>query len=58
MIGHGGVLGVLAGWSLAAALILALLAGALTKPGYLQVTALVVMEALFLIWVFSIGRVL
>lgn len=54
MSGHSASLAVLGGWCLAAVLVLALLVGALMKPGYLQVLSLVVMEALLLFWVYSL----
>jgi hypothetical protein len=53
---HSASLAVLGGWSLVLVLVLALLVGALLKPGYLQVLGLVVIEALLVLWVYSLWR--
>jgi hypothetical protein len=39
-----------------AAMVLALLVGALMKRGYLQVLSIVVIEALLLFWVYTLWR--
>ena len=46
----------LGGWSFVAAMVLALLVGALMKRGYLQVLSIVAIEALLLFWVYTLWR--
>ena len=46
----------LGGWSFVAAMVLALLVGALMKRGYLQVLGIVVIEALLLFWAYTLWR--
>jgi hypothetical protein len=58
VIGNGGTLGVLGDWSLLAAVVIGLLVGALAKPGYLKVLGLAVVEALLLLWVYSLWRLI
>lgn len=41
----------LSGWMVAAVLALAVLVGALVRPGYLQVLSLLVIEGLLVVWV-------
>jgi hypothetical protein len=53
---HSVSLAILGGWSFVAAMILALLVGALMKRGYLRVLGIAVMEALLLFWVYSLWR--
>jgi general stress protein CsbA len=46
----------LGAWALVAACVLAVLIGAFTKPGYLQMFLVVVMEALLVVWLFSLSK--
>ena len=41
-----------------AAVVIGLLVGALAKPGYLKVLGLAVVEALLLLWVYSLWRLI
>ena len=56
-MGHGAVV-VLGSWSLLAAVVIGLLVGARAKPGYLKVLGLAVVEALLLLWVYSLWRLI
>jgi hypothetical protein len=55
---HESTLAVLGGWSVVAALALAVLVGALLRPGYLQVLGLLVMESLLVVWALWLARLL
>jgi hypothetical protein len=48
----------LVGWSVVAIFFLAVLVGALVKPGYLQVLSLLVIEGLLVVWALWLARLL
>jgi hypothetical protein len=55
---HESTLALLGGWSFVAVLLLALLVGALVRPGYLQVLGLLAMESLLVVWPLWLARLL
>jgi hypothetical protein len=48
----------LVGWSVVAIFFLAVLVGALVRPGYLQVLGLLVIEGLLVVWALWLARLL